>query len=44
MALTLRSDPIRFLHVVMIALQVFAVVQVVWWLVRDHRLRSWRIR
>lgn len=37
MALALRSDPIRFLHVVMIALQVFAVAQVVWWLV-DQRM------
>ena len=27
MATTLRSDPIRFLHIVMIALQVFAVAQ-----------------
>lgn len=31
-----RSDPIRFLHIVMIALQVFSVAQVVWWLV-DQR-------
>jgi len=37
MATTLRSDPIRFLHIVMIALQVFAVAQVVWWLI-DQRL------
>lgn len=36
MASTLRSDPIRFLHIVMIALQAFAVAQVVWWLV-DQR-------
>lgn len=36
MAAFLRSDPIRFLHIVMIALQVFAVAQVVWWLV-DQR-------
>lgn len=36
MATTLRSDPIRFLHIVMIALQVFAVAQVVWWLI-DQR-------
>ncbi len=37
MATTLRSDPIRFLHIVMIALQVFAVAQVVWWIV-DQRM------
>lgn len=37
MASTLRSDPIRFLHIVMIALQVFSVAQVVWWLV-DQRI------
>lgn len=37
MATTLRSDPIRFLHIVMIALQVFSVAQVLWWLV-DQRM------
>lgn len=37
MATTLRSDPIRFLHIVMIGLQVFSVAQVVWWLI-DQRL------
>ena len=37
MAATLRSDPIRFLHIVMIALQAFSVAQVVWWLI-DQRL------
>ena len=36
MATTLRSDPIRYLHIVMIGLQAFAVAQVVWWLV-DQR-------
>ncbi|MGE3332300.1 MAG: sensor histidine kinase [Rhodospirillaceae bacterium] len=36
MATTLRSDPIRFLHIVMIGLQVFAVAQVLWWLI-DQR-------
>ena len=36
MASSFRSDPIRFLHVVMIALQIFSVAQVVWWLV-DQR-------
>lgn len=37
MAFSFRSDPIRSLHIVMIALQVFSVAQVVWWLV-DQRL------
>ncbi len=37
MAATLRSDPIRFLHIVMIALQAFSVAQVVWWLI-DQRM------
>jgi signal transduction histidine kinase len=37
MATTLRSDPIRFLHIVMIGLQVFAVAQVLWWLI-DQRM------
>lgn len=37
MAATFRTDPIRFLHMVMIALQVFSVAQVVWWLV-DQRI------
>lgn len=36
MATTLRSDPLRFLHIVMIALQAFSVAQVVWWLVDQH--------
>jgi signal transduction histidine kinase len=43
MALTLRSDPIRFLHMVMIALQIFAVVQVVWWLVDQRTYAEQRL-
>lgn len=37
MGTILRSDPIRFLHIVMIGLQVFAVAQVLWWLI-DQRM------
>jgi len=37
MAIAFRTDPIRFLHIVMIGLQVFSVAQVVWWLI-DQRL------
>ncbi|MGE4062634.1 MAG: sensor histidine kinase [Rhodospirillaceae bacterium] len=48
MAHPFRSDPVRFLHIVMIALQVFSVAQVVWWLVdqrsyvqdRTHHVRT----
>lgn len=48
MATTLRADPIRFLHIVMIGLQVFAVAQVLWWLIdqrsyiaeRMHQVRT----
>ncbi len=40
MASTLRSDPIRFLHIVMIGLQVFAVAQLMWWLFDQHSAAS----